>query len=89
MRPEEEAGSLIASATVVKSTHLLLQARDNELALAVDSPVGNFSPFIFLPPALLDMLATSTMYVGLNLTYASSFQMLRGLPLSCGKRTLY
>ena len=27
---------------------------------------------------MLDMLATSTMYVGLNLTYASSFQMLRG-----------
>lgn len=27
---------------------------------------------------MLDMIATSTMYVGLNLTYASSFQMLRG-----------
>lgn len=38
----------------------------------------NFSPWIFLPPALCDMLATSTMYVGLNLTFASSFQMLRG-----------
>ena len=38
----------------------------------------NFNPFIFLPPAMCDMIATSTMYVGLNLTYASSFQMLRG-----------
>ncbi|KAK2705938.1 hypothetical protein QYM36_016079 [Artemia franciscana] len=38
----------------------------------------SFSPFIFLPPALLDMLGTSIMYIGLNLTYASSFQMLRG-----------
>lgn len=37
-----------------------------------------FSRWIFLPPALMDMVATSTMYVGLNLTYASSFQMLRG-----------
>ncbi|KAF4525075.1 hypothetical protein B566_EDAN001989 [Ephemera danica] len=38
----------------------------------------NFNPFIFLPPALCDMCATSIMYIGLNLTYASSFQMLRG-----------
>lgn len=38
----------------------------------------NFNPFIFLPPALLDMIATSIMYIGLHLTYASSFQMLRG-----------
>ncbi|CAG0912671.1 unnamed protein product [Notodromas monacha] len=37
-----------------------------------------FNPFIFLPPALCDMTATSIMYIGLNLTYASSFQMLRG-----------
>lgn len=27
---------------------------------------------------MMDLLATSTMYVGLNLTFASSFQMLRG-----------
>lgn len=38
----------------------------------------NFSPFIFLPPALCDMTATSLMYIGLNLTSPSSFQMLRG-----------
>lgn len=38
----------------------------------------DFSPFIFLPPALCDMTGTSLMYIGLNLTYASSFQMLRG-----------
>ena len=37
-----------------------------------------FNPLIFLPPALCDMTATSIMYVGLNLTFASSFQMLRG-----------
>jgi len=34
--------------------------------------------FVFLPPALCDMIGTSIMYVGLNMTYASSFQMLRG-----------
>jgi len=37
-----------------------------------------YSPFIFYLPALFDLMATSIMYIGLNLTYASSFQMLRG-----------
>ncbi|KAI4491113.1 hypothetical protein M0802_010423 [Mischocyttarus mexicanus] len=38
----------------------------------------NFNPLILFIPAMCDMLATSIMYVGLNMTYASSFQMLRG-----------
>ncbi|XP_065199806.1 solute carrier family 35 member F6 [Planococcus citri] len=38
----------------------------------------NFNPFLFFPPAMFDMVATSIMYVGLELTYSSSFQMLRG-----------
>lgn len=38
----------------------------------------NFNPLVFIPPAMCDMVATSLMYIGLNLTYASSFQMLRG-----------
>jgi drug/metabolite transporter (DMT)-like permease len=42
------------------------------------SGTRSFNPLIFLPPALCDMTATSLMYIGLNLTYASSFQMLRG-----------
>lgn len=37
-----------------------------------------FNPLVLLIPALCDTIATSIMYVGLNLTYASSFQMLRG-----------
>ncbi|KAM4867070.1 solute carrier family 35 member F6 isoform 2-T2 [Thomomys bottae] len=37
-----------------------------------------FNPLIFLPPALCDMTGTSLMYVALNMTSASSFQMLRG-----------
>lgn len=56
----------------------LNKSQSNELAAVVDNPVSSFNPLIFFPPAMLDMLATSTMYVGLNLTYASSFQMLRG-----------
>jgi len=37
-----------------------------------------FNPIIFLIPACCDMTATSLMYVGLNWTYTSVFQMLRG-----------
>ena len=37
-----------------------------------------FNIFMFWPASLCDMVATSLMYIGLNLTYASSFQMLRG-----------
>ncbi|XP_056337157.1 solute carrier family 35 member F6 [Danio aesculapii] len=41
-------------------------------------PGESFNPLVFLPPALCDMLGTSIMYVALNMTSASSFQMLRG-----------
>lgn len=37
-----------------------------------------FLPFVWAIPATCDLLGTSTMYVGLTWTYASSFQMLRG-----------
>lgn len=37
-----------------------------------------FNPLIFLGPAICDMTGTSIMYVALNMTSASSFQMLRG-----------
>ncbi|CAH2266809.1 jg27766 [Pararge aegeria aegeria] len=38
----------------------------------------NFNPFILMPAAMFDLVATSIMYIGLNLTYVSSFQMFRG-----------
>jgi len=37
-----------------------------------------FSPLIFAIPAFCDVFGTSTMFVGLDLTNASSFQLLRG-----------
>lgn len=47
-----------------------------------DSPIvkGNqqFNPFLFFVPAMFDMVATTLMYIGLTMTFASSFQMLRG-----------
>ncbi|KAI6242902.1 UAA transporter family protein [Aphelenchoides fujianensis] len=50
-----------------------LEAEEDE-----EPQISRFNPFIFLPPACCDVLATSLMYIGLNLTTASSFQMLRG-----------
>ncbi|KAM9435330.1 solute carrier family 35 member F6 [Clarias gariepinus] len=41
-------------------------------------PGQSFNPLLFLPPAICDMAGTSIMYVALNMTSASSFQMLRG-----------
>ena len=46
--------------------------------------IPKFNVFIFLPPALCDIIATSLMYIGLNLTSASSFQMLRGMCIEYG-----
>lgn len=37
-----------------------------------------FNPLVFWPAALCDMCGTTLMYIGLNMTDASSFQMLRG-----------
>lgn len=36
------------------------------------------NPIILMIPALCDVIATSMRYIGLTMTYASSFQMLRG-----------
>ncbi|KAK1796117.1 hypothetical protein P4O66_009193 [Electrophorus voltai] len=41
-------------------------------------PGQSFNPVLFLPPALCDLIGTSIMYIALNMTSASSFQMLRG-----------
>ncbi|VDM69889.1 unnamed protein product [Strongylus vulgaris] len=39
--------------------------------------LSTFNPFIFLGPAVCDIISTSVMYIGLTLTTASSYQMLR------------
>jgi len=54
---------------------LVLRARVTGTKMARAKP---FNPFLFVVPALCDMTATSCMYVGLALTDASIFQMLRG-----------
>ena len=54
--------------------HLHQRCTTRETAVAP----RRYSPLIFALPALLDTCASSAMYVGLTLTYASNFQMLRG-----------
>ncbi|XP_053565471.1 solute carrier family 35 member F6 [Bombina bombina] len=56
----------------------ILVFRDRRLPQPVLAQSQPFSPLLFLAPALCDMTGTSIMYVALNMTSASSFQMLRG-----------
>ncbi|PAV77953.1 hypothetical protein WR25_20103, partial [Diploscapter pachys] len=49
-----------------------------EISSDSEPALPRFNYLVFLPPACCDILATSIMYIGLNLTTASSFQMLRG-----------
>ncbi|KAM9196088.1 solute carrier family 35 member F6 isoform 2-T2 [Mergus octosetaceus] len=56
----------------------LLLWRDRRRSEPRLAPSQPFNPLLFLPPALCDMTGTSIMYVALNMTSASSFQMLRG-----------
>ena len=45
---------------------------------SVEPTLPDFNAFLFAIPACCDVVGTSLMYVGLNLTLASSYQMLRG-----------
>ncbi|KAK6739273.1 hypothetical protein RB195_020991 [Necator americanus] len=58
--------------------------RRNKAGEQYEEPrLPRFNPFVFLPPAIADIIATSLMYIGLNLTTASSYQMLRGALIVC------
>lgn len=57
------------------------RAHGQEISPGLDRLVdGNqeFNPLIFWPASLCDTVGTTLMYIGLNMTDASSFQMLRG-----------
>lgn len=56
----------------------LLKCRARRQSDSSVEPQQPFNALLFLPPALCDMTGTSIMYVALNMTSASSFQMLRG-----------
>lgn len=52
------------------------EAKDETKDDAKETPTPKW--YIFLPPALCDVVATTMMYVSLTMTSASQFQMLRG-----------
>ncbi|KAM8726693.1 solute carrier family 35 member F6 [Acanthopagrus schlegelii] len=56
----------------------ILLCHDKRRPQPTMNPGQSFNPLLFFPPAMCDMTATSIMYVALNMTSASSFQMLRG-----------
>ncbi|KAM9315725.1 solute carrier family 35 member F6 [Gastrophryne carolinensis] len=56
----------------------ILVFRDRRRPEPTMPPSQPYNPVIFLGPAICDMAGTSIMYVALNMTSASSFQMLRG-----------
>ncbi|XP_075057236.1 solute carrier family 35 member F6 [Mixophyes fleayi] len=56
----------------------ILVFKDRRSPIPTLEPSQPFNSFLFLPPAICDMAGTSIMYVALNMTSASSFQMLRG-----------
>ncbi len=45
----------------------------------LNDQVNDFNPFVFFPAAIFDLVSTCIQYFALNLTYASSFQMLMGI----------
>ena len=46
---------------------------------SLNDQVIDFNPFVFFPAAIFDLISTCIQYFALNLTYASSFQMLMGI----------
>lgn len=73
----QAVGMFLGEFSCIVVFHMLL-CHDRRRPEPKINPGQSFNPLLFLPPALCDMTATSTMYVALNMTSASSFQMLRG-----------
>lgn len=65
-----ESGCLV----VYYTSYYISTKRGEEPSVAGEG----FKPYILLLPALCDLTATSMLYLGLTLTYASVAQMMRG-----------
>lgn len=73
----QAVGMFLGELSCLGVFHILL-CHDKRSPEPKMNPGQGFNPLLFFPPAMCDMLATSIMYVALNMTSASSFQMLRG-----------
>ncbi|NXR27920.1 S35F6 protein, partial [Cinclus mexicanus] len=77
----QAAGMFLGEFSCLPVFYLLLlrdRRRADPTQIPIPTPSRPFKSLLFLPPALCDMAGTSIMYVALNMTSASSFQMLRG-----------
>jgi len=70
-----ELGCLLVYCFIQFYLHCL---QSNRFRLANTERRISCNPLVFILPAFCDMFASSTIFLGLNFTYASSFQMLRG-----------
>lgn len=73
----QAVGMFLGELSCLVVFHILL-CHDRRRPEPQMNPGRNFNPLLFFPPAMCDMTGTSIMYVALNMTSASSFQMLRG-----------
>ncbi|MBN3305923.1 S35F6 protein, partial [Amia calva] len=73
----QAVGMFLGELSCLVVFHILL-CHDRRSPEPKINPGQAFKPILFFPPAMCDMTATSIMYVALNMTSASSFQMLRG-----------
>lgn len=73
----QAVGMFLGELSCLAVFHILL-CHDRRSPEPKMNPGRSFNPLLFFPPAMCDMTATSIMYVALNMTNASSFQMLRG-----------
>ena len=69
-------GEMLCMLAYIVYTKCCQGAKDETKDDAKDTPTPKW--YIFLPPALCDVVATTMMYVSLTMTSASQFQMLRG-----------
>ena len=77
----QACGMFVGEMMCMVAHHVVVWWRARKARQGVRDPAPAptpFNPLVFLPPALCDMTATSIQYIGLTLTYAASFQMLRG-----------
>lgn len=70
------AGECLCMAAFLIMTRVFRRGVGNEKETAVKN--AGFSPLILYPAALFDLIGTSMNYVGMILSFPSSFQMLRG-----------
>lgn len=74
----QAAAMFLGEMLCLLSFKLVYYMKRNTGGHALTNGNQNFNPFILMPAAMFDLFGTSIMYIGLTMTYVSSFQMFRG-----------